>query len=107
MYTLGDIKAVEFAFALTVRHIGSLRNLFVCARGVRETGHALIWVCRGAGPSRGRWDVDRERVGWKVREERSLRGGAASLFLASQKERGRVKVRENGEWKEREKRKER
>lgn len=72
MYTVREIKAVEFAFALTIRHIGSLRNLFVCARGVRETVHALIWVRRGAGLSRGRRDVDRERVRarWNETEER-------------------------------------
>lgn len=67
-----EIKAVEFAFSLTIRHIGSLRNLFVCARGARETEHALIWVRRGACLSRGRRDVDKERVRarWNGREER-------------------------------------
>lgn len=33
MYTVREIKAVEFAFSLTIRHIGSLRNLFVFAGG--------------------------------------------------------------------------
>lgn len=72
MYTMAEIKAVEFAFSLTIRHSGSLRNLFVCARGVRETVHALIWVRRGADLSHERRDVDRERVSVRgnEREER-------------------------------------
>lgn len=77
---------MSLPFSLTVRHIGSLKNLFVCALGagwVRETLHALIWEWRGAGLSRGRQDVDRDRERMSVTEnekeesfymERSLRG---------------------------------
>lgn len=70
--------------------------------------HALIWVQRGAGLSRGRRDVDKERVraSWNEREEKHrgflfgtvLERGVTSLFLASETERERYKVRESGEW---------
>lgn len=91
-------KLLSLPFSLTVRHIGSLKNLFVCALGavwVRETPHALIWEWRGAGLSRGRQDVDRERMSVTENEkeesfymERSLRGEWPHYF-GPQRERER------------------
>lgn len=55
MYTTREIKAVEFAFSLTIRHIGSLRDLFVCAGGWREDS-----ACPNMGAARSRL------VAWKA-----------------------------------------
>lgn len=49
MYTMAEIKAVEFAFSLTIRHSGSLRNLFVCARGGERDS-----ACPNMGAARSR-----------------------------------------------------
>lgn len=72
VYTTSEIKAGEFSFSLTIRHIGTLRSLFVCSRGLGDTANALIWEWWGAGLSRGRRDADGERgsVGANEEEER-------------------------------------
>lgn len=67
-----------------------------------ETVDALIWARRGAGLSRGRQDVDKERVKarWNGREERHtgflfgkvLERGVTSLFLDSERERENKKM---------------
>lgn len=55
MYTIREIKAVELAFSLTIRHIGSLRNLFVCVRGGYRDS-----ACPNMGAARSR------PVAWKM-----------------------------------------
>lgn len=55
VYTMREIKAVEFAFALTIRHVGSLRNIFVCAKGGQRDS-----ACPNMGVSRSR------PVAWKT-----------------------------------------